>query len=96
MISLQSYMDTLLMMSLWMGILFELPVICWLMGKLGVLSASFMRRFRKHSIIVILIIAAIITPTSDVFTLTLVSFPIWILYEASIWIVAKVHPGSQK
>lgn len=96
MISLQSYMDTLLMMSLWMGILFELPVICWLMGKLGVLSASFMRRFRKHSIIVILIIAAIITPTSDVFTLTLVSFPIWILYEASIWIVAKVYPDSQK
>lgn len=92
MITLQSYMDTLLMMSLLMGIVFELPVLCWLLGKLGILSASFMRRFRKHAIIVILIVAAIITPTSDVFTLTLVSLPIWILYEVSIGLVARVRP----
>lgn len=91
MISLQSYMDTLLMMSLLLGITFELPVICWLLGKLGFLSAAFMRRFRKHAIVIILIVAAIITPTSDVFTLTLVSFPIWMLYEASIWLVAKTN-----
>ena len=76
MITLQSYIGTLMMMCILMGIVFELPVLCWLLGKLGILSAGFMRRFRKHSIIVILIISAIITPTSDVFTLTLVALPI--------------------
>lgn len=89
MITLQSYMETLLMMSVLMGIVFELPVLCWLLAKLGILSAGFMRRFRKHSIIVILIISAIITPTSDIFTLTLVALPIWLLYEISILIVCK-------
>lgn len=86
-ISLQSYMDTLLVMSFLMGVLFELPVICWVLGRLGLLSSSFMRRYRKHAIVVILIIAAIITPTSDVFTLCLVAFPICLLYEISIWVV---------
>lgn len=89
MITLQSYMETLLMMSVLMGIVFGLPVLCWLLAKLGILSAGFMRRFRKHSITVILIISAIITPTSDVFTQTLVALPIWMLYEISILIVCK-------
>lgn len=87
MITLESYMDTLLMLSLMLGILFELPVVCWLLGKLGILTKSFMRRYRRHAIVVILIVAAVITPTSDVFTLTLVSLPIWLLYEASIFFV---------
>lgn len=95
MITLQSYMGTLLMMSILMGIVFELPVLCWLLGKLGILSAGFMRRFRKHSVIVILIISAIITPTSDIFTLSLVALPIWMLYEVSILIVGK-SKGNKK
>lgn len=89
MITLQSYMGTLMMMSTLIGIVFELPVLCWMLAKLGILSADFMRRFRKHSIIVILIISAIITPTSDVFTLSLVALPIWLLYEISVLIVSK-------
>lgn len=88
-ISLQSYISTFMMMNIFMGIIFELPVLCWLLGKLGMLSSEFMKRFRKHAIVVILIIAAIITPTSDIFTLTLVSFPIWILYEVSILLVKR-------
>jgi len=92
MITLESYMDTLLMLSLMLGILFELPVVCWLLGKLGILTKSFMRKYRRHAIVVILIIAAVITPTSDVFTLTLVSLPIWLLYEASIFFV----PNTKK
>lgn len=95
MITLQSYMGTLLMMSILMGIVFELPVLCWLLGKLGILSAGFMRRFRKHSVIVILIISDIITPTSDIFTLSLVALPIWMLYEVSILIVGK-SKGNKK
>lgn len=92
MITLESYMDTLLMMSLMLGILFELPMICWLLGKLGILTASFMRRYRRHAIVAILAVAAVITPTSDIFTLLLVSLPIWLLYEASIFFVPKAKP----
>ena len=87
MISLQSYISTLLMMSLAMGIVFEIPILSWLFAKLGFISADFMRRYRRHAVVIILVVAAIITPTSDVFTLLLVSFPMWLLYEVSIWIV---------
>ena len=84
MIALQSYISTLMTMSLAMGLVFEIPI-------LSFLSADFMRKYRKHAIVVILVVAAIITPTSDVFTLSLVSLPIWILYETSILLVSKIH-----
>ena len=88
-ISLESYTDTLLMMSLIMGIVFEIPIICWLLAKLGILNHQFMTLYRRHAIVVILIIAAIITPTSDVLTLLIVAMPIYLLYEISITIVKR-------
>ena len=87
MLTLQSYMDTLLMMSLVMGIIFELPVVSWLLGKMGLINARMMKTWRRHAVVAILIISAIITPTTDAFTLIVVSLPIWLLYEVSIWIV---------
>ena len=87
MLTLQSYMDTLLMMCLVMGIIFELPVVSWLLGRMGFLKASMMRTWRKHAIVAILVIAAIITPTTDAFTLFIVALPIWLLYEVSIFLV---------
>lgn len=87
-ITLESYMDTLLMMTLTMGIVFEIPILCWLLARLGFLTASFMRRYRRHAIVLILVAAAVITPTSDVFTLLLVGMPMWMLYEAGIYLVA--------
>ena len=70
-----------------MGILFELPILAWFLGKLGVIDTAFMKKYRRHAIVVILIIAAIITPTTDIFTLTIVTLPIYLLYELSISIV---------
>lgn len=90
MITLNSYMGTLFMMNLAMGIVFEIPILSWLFAKLGFISAQFMQRYRKHAIVIILIIAALITPTSDIFTLLLVAFPMWLLYEVSILIVKRV------
>lgn len=91
-ITLDSYISTLVMMCLAMGIVFEIPIFSWLFAKLGFLSAKFMRRYRKHAVVIILVIAAVITPTSDVFTLLLVALPMWLLYEVSIFIVNKaVH-----
>lgn len=87
MLIIQSYIDTLLMMNFVMGIVFELPVVCWLLGKMGLVTAQIMSQWRRHAVVVILIVAAIITPTTDAFTLFLVALPIWLLYEMSIWIV---------
>ena len=87
MLTLQSYVDTLIGMSFMMGVIFELPVVCWLMGRMGIISGALMATYRRHAIVAILILAAIVTPTTDIFTLFVVSFPIWMLYEASIFIV---------
>ena len=96
MLSLQSYMDTLLMMSLTFGIVFEIPVLSWLLAVFGLLKAEWMRRYRKHAFVAVVIIAAVITPTSDAFTLAIVSLPIWLLYEASVLIVARTESAADK
>ena len=90
-ITLSSYISMLGVMSLLMGLLFELPVVCWLLAKIGVLKASFMKRYRRHAIVVIVILGAVITPTGDPFTLALVSVPIYLLWELSILIVKRVE-----
>ena len=86
-ISVESYIGTLLSLSLSIGLVFEIPVICWLLARGGILTAPMMSRYRKHSIVLILVLAAIITPTQDVFTLLIVSLPMWLLFEVSILIV---------
>lgn len=90
-IILSSYMDTLMMMNLMMGIVFEIPILCWLFAKLGFLTAGFMKRYRRHAVVIIFVIGAIITPTSDVFTLMMVSLPMYLLYEISIWVVGRTE-----
>lgn len=91
MITLQSYISTLILMCLSLGIVFEMPILLWLFAKLGFISSAFMKTYRRHAIVLILIVAAVITPTSDVFTLLVVSFPMYLLYEISIFIVGTVR-----
>lgn len=86
-LTISSYVDTLAMMSLVFGIVFEIPVVSWLLARFGLLKSVWMSRYRRHAIVAIIIVAAVITPTSDVFTLFMVSLPIWLLYEASVLIV---------
>ena len=87
MVSITSYVDTLLMMLLLFGLIFQLPVLAWLMGRFGLLRASWMQRYRRHAIVVILTLTAIITPTADMLSLLIVSFPVWMLYELSVLLV---------
>ena len=94
MLTIQSYADTLISMSLVMGVVFELPVVSWLLALMGVLHAASMTAYRKHAIVAILIISAIITPTTDVFTLFVVALPIWLLYELSIGIVRVTEKSN--
>lgn len=89
MLTLQSYIDTLITMSFVIGLIFELPVVCTILGRMGFVNGSLMRRYRRHAVVAILVLAAIITPTTDVFTLMIVSLPIWLLYEVSILLVGK-------
>lgn len=91
-ISLDSYMDNFMMLILVMGIIFELPVVAWLLGKAGFLDRSIFDRFRRHAIVVLLILAAVVTPTGDPFTLTVVFLPIYLLWEVSAFTV----PNSRK
>lgn len=91
MLSLQSYIDTFLIMSVVFGILFEIPVVSWLLALAGVLRPEWMARYRRHAIVAILIVAAVVTPTGDAFTLMVVSLPIWLLYEVSVWIVKATY-----
>ena len=86
-ISLSSYISTLTTITLAAGLVFELPILVYFLSKIGVITPAFMRKYRKHAIVVMLIVAAVITPP-DISSQVLVSIPIFILYEISIFISA--------
>ena len=86
-INLQSYIDNFTMLILVMGIVFEMPLLAWLLSLFGILKRSFLREYKRHAIVVLLISAAIITPSGDPFTLMLVFIPLYVLYELSILVV---------
>jgi len=86
-ISLNSYIDNFMMLILMMGLVFELPLVTWLLAKVGLVTKSFLRKYRKHAIVIIFVLAAIITPTGDPFTLSVVAIPLCLLYEMSILII---------
>ena len=86
-ISLSSYVSLLLVLSVLMGLLFEVPVVTWLLSRLGILRREHLKKYRRHVLVGILILAAVITPTGDPFTLLLVTLPVYLLYELSILII---------
>ena len=73
-----------------MGVVFQLPVIAFFLGKIGVITSSILVNYRKHSFIAIMLVAAIITPP-DLMTLILVTIPLYLLYEVSIRVVKLVE-----
>jgi sec-independent protein translocase protein TatC len=88
-INLRSYISTVTSVTLAGGITFELPVLVYFLTKVGLITPDFLKHYRKHAIVVILILAAIITPP-DVFSQILVFIPLVILYEVSIWISKRI------
>ena len=75
--------------------MFQLPVLIFILSKIGIVTPQLMRKFRRHSIVVIFIVAAVITPSPDFFTQTIVAVPLLILYELSIFISAGVHKSRE-
>ena len=90
-ITLDSYVSTFVSLTLVMGLVFQLPVIAFFLAKMEFISSDILSKYRKHSFIVIMLVAAIITPP-DLMTLILVTIPLYLLYEVSIRVVKWVEP----
>lgn len=88
--TLDDYIDTLTSLILGCGIAFELPVLAYVLSKLGIITPAFLRTYRKYAYVVILIVAAVITPSPDWTSQTIVAVPLILLYEISIFISKKV------
>ena len=95
-ITIDSYLSTVATLTLGSGIIFELPIVIFILSKLGIMTPKFMRSSRRYSTIIILVIAAIVTPTPDILTMLTVSFPLFLLYEISIGISARVENRKKK
>ncbi len=86
MFSISEYMSFVLQLILLSGLIFELPMISYFLARFGIVTPAFMRHYRRHAIVAILIIAAVVTPTTDPITMTVFSLPMFALYEMSIWV----------
>ncbi|MEP7171517.1 MAG: twin-arginine translocase subunit TatC [Bacteroidota bacterium] len=89
-ISLDSYISTITFLTFASGIVFELPIVIYFLSKIGIVTPKFMRTYRKHAIVIILIVAAVITPSPDVTSQILVAIPLYLLYEISIFVSVMV------
>jgi sec-independent protein translocase protein TatC len=90
-IALDSYVSAVTTMTLLMGLIFEFPIVVVVLTKIGILSPSFMSKYRKHTIVLILLIAGLITPSPDAFTQLVVSVPLYALYEISVQLSKRVY-----
>lgn len=88
-INITSYIGSVTSVALSAGITFELPIVVFFLARIGVVTPEFMRKYRKHAIVLVLLVAAVITPP-DIFSLILVTIPLILLYELSIFIAARV------
>ena len=95
-ITIDSYLSSVATLTLGAGITFELPVIIFILSKMGIMTPAFMRSSRRYATIIILIIAAVVTPTPDILTMLTVSFPLFLLYEISIGVSARVEKKRKK
>ena len=93
MIAIGSYINLILMLTFWLGIIFEMPVVIFFLAKIGLVSSEFLGRQRRYAIVVAFILGAIITPTFDPINQSLVAIPIIVLYELSIWLAKLAARG---
>jgi sec-independent protein translocase protein TatC len=89
--TLSDYTENLIYTTVGIGVLFQMPLLILFLSKIGIIKPQFLRTYRRHALVIILIAAAIITPSTDPFSLTIVTIPLYALYEASIFLSAKVY-----
>ena len=95
-ISLNSYISTFIGLLFMLGLVFEMPIAAYFFARIGVLKAAFLRRWRKVAVVLILVAAAFITPSTDVFTMCLVALPLWLLYEFSVVVVRSTEKEREE
>lgn len=94
--TIDSYLSSVMTLTLGSGVIFQLPVIIYILSKLGIMTPAFMRASRRYSTIIILIVAAVVTPTADPYTMLIVALPLFLLYEVSIYISANIERKKKK
>ena len=94
-IDLNSYVSTVMMLVLACGIMFQLPVVVYFLTKAGIITPEFLKTYRKHAIVVILILSALITPP-DVISQILMCFPLMFLYEISIIVASSIKKKEER
>jgi len=95
-ISLTSYVSSITLMTLLMGILFELPVLIVFLTRIGIMTPQRLRKSRKYTLIIILVAAGLITPSPDIFSQLVVAFPLYALFELSVLISARMYKKVQE
>jgi sec-independent protein translocase protein TatC len=95
-IALTSYVSNITLLTLLMGVVFELPVVILLLTKIGILTPKMLKKYRKHTIVVILIVAGVITPSPDVFSQLIVAFPLYGLFEISLVISSRIYKKKKQ
>jgi sec-independent protein translocase protein TatC len=95
-IALTSYVSSITLMTLLMGLLFELPVLVFFLTRIGLITPKYLRKYRKHTLIAILIIAGIITPSPDVFSQLVVALPLYGLFEISLAISSRFYAKKKE
>lgn len=96
MISLDSYMNNFYTLILVMGLVFEIPLVFWLLSSLGLVYRPFFRTYRRHAVVGSLVLAALITPSGDPFSLFVVTLPLYALWEISAFVVKKEPPAEEE
>jgi sec-independent protein translocase protein TatC len=94
--TIDSYISSVATLTLATGVVFQLPILVYILSNLGILTPKFMRETRRYAIVIILIIAAVVTPTPDMLTMTVVSIPLFVLYEVSIIVAGLVEKRKIK
>lgn len=94
--SFSDYLENLIYTTVGIGVLFQMPLLVMVLAKIGFLTAKFMKKYRRHAFVIILIAAAIITPSTDPFSLTIVTIPLYALFEASIIIASRINKRQEK
>ena len=94
--SFSDYLENMVYTTVGIGVLFQMPLLVMVLARIGIVTGRFLKKYRRHAFIIILIAAAIITPSTDPFSLTIVTIPLYLLFEASIIIASRINKRQAK
>lgn len=94
--SFSDYLENLIYTTVGIGVLFQMPLLVMVLARIGIVTARFLKKYRRHAFVIIITAAAIITPSTDPFSLTIVTIPLYMLYEASIIIASRINKQQQQ